>query len=139
MRACFPWPHRRRVMLGHQIPTLTGPGVHSPRILAVMPHHLCTLPPPAWWSWSEGEGAGGARSCADADRHTSASPPVVSPAFAKAFERKGKFCSFFLSFLSSWPCVLPPCSELLCSVHAAQRKPSGCGAAALGIVLIKLV
>lgn len=79
-----------------------------------MPHHLCTLPPPAWWSWSEGEGAGGARSCADAARHTSASPPVVSPAFAKAFERKILFILPLLPFLLA---LRPP---------TVQRAPVQC-------------
>lgn len=116
---------------GTQISIRMETGAYSPWILAMMPVHLCTLPIPVCWSWRKGEAASGAWCCMDADCYTSASPLVDSLTFAKAFQRKGKLCSFFLSFLSSCSCVLLPlCGELLCCVHAARRKLSGCGAAA---------
>lgn len=117
-----------QTIAGHPHSHLQG---DTPQSLTAIPVHLCTFPSPVWWSWSKGK-----------------LPEVLSAVWMlvitphhprwcfhchlpKTFKRKGKLCSFFLSFLSPCPRVLLLlCSELPHCVHAAHRKLSGRGAAA---------
>lgn len=126
-----PWPDHHRVMPGHPNSHLHGDRSTQPMDFGsdacplVHPSHPCVV---------ELEQRGSCRRCSVLHGHQLLHlgiAPVVLLAFTKAFKRKGKLCSFFLFFLSACPCVLlPRCGELLRCVCAAQRKPSGCGAAA---------
>lgn len=127
------WPDHHRVVLGH-------PNSHPHRDRSVRPVDFGSNACGPFPSLRGGAGAKGT-SCMDTNRRTLASPPEVSLAFTKAFKRKGKLCSFCLSFLSACPCVLLPLSV---SSHAVSVLAGGSRVGVglrlhLGIVLIKLV
>lgn len=127
-----PRPDHHRVVPGAPRLPPAQTRAHSPWISSPMSIHLCILPIPAWWSWSKGEAAGSAWCCPDTNCCTLASLLGVLLAFSKAFKRKGKLCSFFLSFLSACPSCSPTvrCAPALCPCCPEETEwVWGCGAA----------